>query len=136
MSNFDTPHGRLERTLDHALSRTFRPPQIPRDFRRRLEAARSRAEQTDLSELRLRLESEQRSDLATLEARYVRLRRRTLGIMIAAAFATGALAEVAMPWLQRHVGASAPLIPTSVGAALGLAIAYASWRVHARHGAA
>lgn len=135
MSNFETPRGKLERALDHALGRTFRPPHIPRDFRRRVEAARSRTEETDLSELRLRLESERRSDLATLEAHYVRLRRRTLGVMIAAAFATGALVALAMPWLQNHVGSAAPLIPTSVGAAAGLAIAYMSWRAHARGGA-
>lgn len=132
MSEFDTPDGKLQRELDRALGRTFRPPRLSPDFRRRLEAACSRAGETDLSELRLRLESEQRSNLATLETHYVRLRRRTLGTLIGAAFAAGAAATLALPWLQRQVGAEAPLILTSVGAALGLVIAFISWHAHTR----
>jgi hypothetical protein len=132
MSDRETPDGKLEGALDRALARTFRPPRLPQDFRRRLEAARSRDEKTDLSQLRLRLQNERRAHLARLEARYVRLRQRTLGIMIVAAFATGGAAALAMPWLQKHVGAAAPLIPTSLGAGLGLAIALVAWRVHAR----
>jgi hypothetical protein len=131
MSDLETPAGKLEGALDRALARTFRAPRVPQDFRRRLEAARSRGE-SDLSQLRLRLQSERRAHLARLEARYVRLRQRTLGIMIVAAFATGGAAALAMPWLQKHVGAAAPLIPTSLGAGLGLAIALVAWRVHAR----
>ncbi len=135
MSDCKTPDGRLESSLDRALAQTFHPPDVPHDFRRRLEAARARDGNTDLSQLRLRLENERRASLARLEARYVRLRQRTLGIMIVAAFATGAAAALAMPWLQKHVGAAAPLIPTSLGATLGLAIAFFAWRAHVRGGA-
>lgn len=132
MTESETPHGSLERALDRALGRTLQPPQLSRDFRRRLDAALSRAGETDLSELRSRLDSERRADLARLQSQYVRLKRRTLGTMIGAAFAAGATVTMAMPWLQRHLGAEAPLALASAGAAVGLAIAFLSWRAHAR----
>jgi hypothetical protein len=132
MSEFEAPDGKLQRELDRALGRTLRPPPLPQDFRRRFHAALSRAGDTDLSQLRSRLESERRAQLASLEARYVRLRRRTLGTMIGAAFAAGAAIALTLPWLERHFGADAPLVLTSVGAAMGLAIALLSWRAHAR----
>lgn len=132
MSEFENPDARLERLLDRALSRSLPPPQLPGDFRRRLHAAMSRAAETDLAELRSRLEREQREHLATLQTRYVSLRRRTLAAMIGAAFAAGAAATVALPWLQRHVGAQAPLVLTSAAAAASLTIAYLAWRAHNR----
>lgn len=135
MTEFQTPHGRLERALDRALTRTLQPPQLSRDFRRRLDAALSRAGEADLSELRARLESERRADLARLESQYVRLTRRTLGTLIGAGFAAGAAATVMLPWLQQHLGAEAPLVLKSVGVAAGLTIAFLSWRARARDGA-
>ena len=132
MTEFDTPGGNLERVLDRALGRTLPPPQIPKDFRRRLDAALARTGERDLAELRSRFESERHAQLANLEAQYVRLRRRTLGTMIGAAFAAGAAVALALPWLQRHVGAKAPLVLTLAGAAVGLAIAFLAWRAHAR----
>jgi len=134
VSEFESPHDRLDRALDRALSRTLQPPQVSRDFRRCLHAALSRAGEADLSQLRSRLESERRAHLARLEAHYLRLRRRTLGAMIGAAFAAGAAATLALPWLQRHVGAEAPLVLTSAGAAVSLAIAFLSWSAQSRSG--
>lgn len=52
--------------------------------------------------------------------------------MIGAAFAACAAATVALPWLQRRVGAQAPLVLTSAGAAASLAIAFLAWRAHNR----
>jgi len=121
-----------ERELDRALGRTLQPPPLPKDFRPRLQAALSRAGDTELSALRSRLESERRAQLASLESRYVRLQRKTLGTMVGAAFAAGAAAALALPWLERHFGVDAPLVLTSAGAAVGLAIALLSWRAHAR----
>ena len=132
MTEFETPDGSLERVLDRALGRALQPPRVSSDFRRRLEAARSRAGETDLSELRSRLEGERRAQLADLESRYVRLRRKTLGTLIGAAFATGTALALALPWLERHFGADAPLVLASGGAAVGLAIAFLAWHTHAR----
>ncbi|HEV2441940.1 MAG TPA: hypothetical protein VGT07_05430 [Steroidobacteraceae bacterium] len=135
MSEFESPGGGFERALDRALSRTLQPPRVSRDFRRCLHAALSRAGEADLSQLRSRLESERQAHLATLEAHYVRLRRWTLAAMIGAAFAAGAAATVALPWLERHVAEQAPLVLTSAGAAVSLAIAFLSWRAYSRGGA-
>ncbi|HJS91627.1 MAG TPA: hypothetical protein VJ738_16795 [Steroidobacteraceae bacterium] len=132
MSEFDIPDGGLERVLDRALGRALQPPRVSADFRRRLQAALSRAGETDLSELRSRLEGERRAQLADLESRYVRLRRKTLGALIGAAFATGTALALTLPWLERHFGADTPLVLTSGGAAAGLAIAFLAWRAHAR----
>lgn len=132
MTEFESPDSTRERALDRALRRTLQPPQISRDFRRCLDAALSRAGEMDLAKLRSRLESERREHLARLEAHYVRLRRRTLGVIIGAAFAAGAAATLALPWLQRHVGEDAPLVLTSAGAVVSLAIAFLSWRAHNR----
>lgn len=132
MTEFESPDGTLERALDRALRRTLQPPRVSRDFRRCLDAALSRAGEMDLPELRSRLESERREHLARLEAHYVRLTCRTLGVIIGAAFAAGAAATLALPWLQRHVGEDAPLALTSAGAVVSLAIAFLSWRAHSR----
>jgi hypothetical protein len=99
----------FQRELGHSPAELRRRLQLSRHFRQRLDAALSRAGETDLSELRARVESERRADLARLDSQYVRVKRRALGTMIGAAFAAGA--------------------------AVGLGIAFLSWHAHARHGA-
>jgi hypothetical protein len=128
----ESADGKLERALDRALGRTCQRPPVPKDFRRRFEAALVRAGEPDLSALRSRLESEQRAQLARLESRYLRLRHRTLGTLTGAAFAAGAAATLALPWMERHLGAGGPRVLTAVAGAVGLAIAFLSWRAHAR----
>jgi hypothetical protein len=132
VNEFESADGPLERALDRALARTCERPQVPKDFRRRLEAARARAGEGDLAALRSRLESEQHAQLARLESRYVRLRHRTLGTLIGTAFAAGALATLALPWMERYLGADGPRVLTVVGGAAGLAMAFLSWRAQAR----
>lgn len=130
MSNLETSDDKLDRALDRALARTLPPPQVPPAFRRRLDAALHRAWETDLSELRSRLESERRTQLTQLESRYIRLRRQNLAILIATAFSAGATITAALPWLQRHFGANAlPLLAWS-GATAAAAIAFQCWRAH------
>jgi hypothetical protein len=117
----------LGRALDAALERTLRPPQPGEAFRRSVRTAVARAKQTDLSQLRAALESERRASLAALEADYVRVKRRTLGTLIGAAFGAGAAVALALPWLQSRFGADTPLVLASAGAVVGLAIAFGSW---------
>ncbi|HXN11344.1 MAG TPA: hypothetical protein VN859_08880, partial [Steroidobacteraceae bacterium] len=62
-----------------------------------------------------------------LESGYLRLRRRTLATLVGGAFAAGAGVAVALPWLRASFGPNADLILVSLGAAIGLAIAAASW---------
>ncbi|HTT01456.1 MAG TPA: hypothetical protein VMG11_05145 [Steroidobacteraceae bacterium] len=117
----------LERAIDAALTRAIERPQLPAQFRSHLEAALVRAADTKLSDQRTQLEREQRERLAEFETSYVRIRRATLGTMIGGAFAAGAVATFALPWLKASVGSGAPLVLASAGAALGLGIGVASW---------
>lgn len=135
MNEFESANDPLARALDQALGRSCEPPRPPKEFRRRLEAALARTGEADLAELRARLESEQRARLAHLESRYVRLTQRTLGTLIGAAFAAGAAATLALPWMERHLGADAPRVLTAAGGTAGLAIALLSWRAHTRSAA-
>jgi hypothetical protein len=114
----------LDRTLDEALGRALSAPELPQAFRTRLNAGLSRTSETDLLSLRERLESERRQQLEDLEANYVRVRRGTLGTLVGVAFAAGAAATIAMPWLREHLGAYAPLAITWAAVALGLGMVF------------
>lgn len=114
----------LDGALDEALGRVLSTPQVPQAFRTRLHAALARTAETDLPSLRERLESERRQQLEQLEADYVRVRRSTLGTFVGVAFAAGAAATIAMPWLRAHFGAYTPLAIAWAVAALGLGIVF------------
>ncbi len=117
--------GKLERALDGALGRALRAPNVPETFHCRLNAGLARAaDSADLSTLRKRLESERREQLGTLEANYIRVRRSALGTLIGVAFAAGAAAAIALPWLRAHLGAHTPQALAWGGIALGLGIAF------------
>jgi len=47
--------------------------------------------------------------------------------MIGGAFAAGAAAAVALPWVTANLGPVAPLVIASGGAAVGIGIGLASW---------
>ena len=96
--------------LDSALRRALPAPPLPRDFRARLEAARSAAEFSD------------RDARAELKNEFVRVRRGTLGTLLGAAFAAGAAAAIAMPWLRAHLGSNVHVAITWAGVAVGLGI--------------
>ncbi len=127
MSESDRIDDVLGRALDAALARALRPPEPDEAFRRSVRAAIVRAGQTDLAPLRIALERESREHLAALDADYIRVRRRMLGVLIGAAFAAGAAVTLALPWLESRLGADTPLVLAASGAALGLAIAVGSW---------
>jgi len=117
----------LQRALDQALSRVLSPPAVPGDLRKRVLAAVLRGGDDAIAQARVRLEREARAQLSELEQGYMRLRRRTLGILIGAAFATGAAVAWLMPYLSARFGPNAPLVLAAGGAALGLSIAAGTW---------
>jgi hypothetical protein len=117
----------LERAVEVQLARTLAPPEVPAHFRTKLQAALVRAGDSSLSDARSRLELERRERLAELDQNYVRVRRRTLGVMIGGAFAAGAAAVVILPWVTAHLGSIAPLVIASTGAAIGIWIGVTSW---------
>jgi hypothetical protein len=114
--------------LDRALARALRPPALPADFHDRLlRALACAAAAPSTDEAQTRLERERCAQLTALESGYLRLRRRTLATLVGALFAAGAGVAVALPWMRVRFGPNADLILASVGAAIGLAIAAASW---------
>lgn len=133
MSSPMPPDDPMERALDSALSRALQPPATPPQLRERLRAAMAQAAATSLPEVRLRLEREHRQQLDALTQQYVRVRRRTLSTMVGGAFAAGAAAAVALPWLTANVGPIAPLLVASAGALTGIGIIGIScWRAWRR----
>ncbi|HTW38691.1 MAG TPA: hypothetical protein VMD49_08985 [Steroidobacteraceae bacterium] len=111
------------RALDAALAAVLRAPELPPDFDRRLAAALRAAPAEEWSHAaRAALEREHEERLAELQAGYVRLRRRTLGTWIGAAFAAGAAAALAMPWLQSLFGANVLYIIAGAGSVIGLVL--------------
>lgn len=118
----------LDRALDAALAQALGPPRLPQRFRAELHAARQRLEHTDVAQVRVRLQDEHREQLATLRADFVRIRRTTLGTLLGAAFAAGAVTVVAMPWLRAHFGPVAPVLIAWGGVALGLLLGAAALR--------
>ncbi len=120
MDGPDTPE---MRALDAALVAALEPPVPPPGFEQRLAAALRAEPGTELRRAeREAAEREHAARLAELDAGYVRLRRQTLGTLIGAAFATGAALTLAMPLLQRALGANLPYALAGGGAVLGLAL--------------
>jgi len=118
----------LDRALDAALEQALRPPGLPQRFRAELGAARRRLEHLDVAQVRARLQIEHHEQLATLQADFVRIRRTTLGTLLGAAFAAGAGAVIAMPWLRSHFGPLAPVLIAWGGVALGVLLGVAALR--------
>jgi hypothetical protein len=112
----------LERALDAALTQLLVAPGPSSAFRERLRAAIARSDATDIGAQRAQLERELRAQMVELNSGYVRLQRRTLAAILGGAFAAGAAAMVALPWLQSQFGAGSVIAVPVVGAVVGLAI--------------
>jgi hypothetical protein len=130
MNGSDTSDTPEMRALDAALATALEPPVLPAGFEQRLAAA-LQADPHPVWDRAAReaLEREYLDRLAELDAGYVRLRRRTLGTLIGAAFAAGAALTIAMPLLQRALGTNLPYVLAGGGALIGLALVAASLRV-------
>jgi hypothetical protein len=115
------------RALDAALASALRPPALPVGFGERLAAALEAEPRGDWSRsAREALERERLERLADLDSGYLRLRRRTLGTLIGAAFAAGAGLALGMPWLHHALGERLPYVLAGGGALIGLALVAAS----------
>jgi len=117
----------LERALDAALARAFVAPELPPAFREQLRAAIARGASADVRTLRAAAEREHATQLADLHSGYVRLRQRTLGTLIGAAFATGLLINFALPWVKAHYGSTGVYALPAIGVAVGLALSLRAW---------
>lgn len=117
----------LEQALDAALARALVAPELPAAFRAQLRAAVVRSTPADLARLRAAAEREHAARLAELHSGYVRLRQRTLGTLIGAAFAAGLLVNFALPWIKAHYGSNGVYALPAIGVAIGLALSLRAW---------
>ncbi|HMI36426.1 MAG TPA: hypothetical protein VK505_02270 [Steroidobacteraceae bacterium] len=129
MNSVDEPNtgDALERALDRALERHLVAPALPAGFRQQLQAAIIRSAQRDPAVLAAALEREHAAQLAQLQSDYVRLRQRTLGTLIGAAFAAGLLINFALPWISTHFGSNGVVALPAIGVAVGLALSARVW---------
>ena len=117
----------LERALDRALTRQLVAPALPAGFRQQLQAAIIRSPVQDSAGMAAALEREHQAQLAELQSQYVRLRQRTLGTLIGAAFAAGLLINFALPWISAHYGPNGVFALPAIGVAVGLALSARVW---------
>lgn len=113
-------------SLDRALRQALAPPALPAGFHDRLQAAWVRQAADDLARQRRALEAEHARGLETLQRGYVRLKRDTLALVLAAAFTAGAVATWAVPWLRETRGIDLstllPLLAVAIGMAAGAGV--------------
>jgi hypothetical protein len=121
------PDDALEQALDAALARALVAPELPAAFRAQLRAAVARSTPADLSRLRAVAEREHAAQLADLHNGYVRLRQRTLGTLIGAAFAAGLLINFALPWIMANYGSTGVQLLPAIGVAIGLGLSLRAW---------
>lgn len=117
----------MAQALDQALVRSLPPPPVPPHFRARLLAAIARAPRVDAQFSRAALEAEHDQQLRALKSGYIRVQRRTLGMLVGAAFATGVIVTLAMPWIRANYGENAVFAVPLVGALVGVGIGAFSW---------
>jgi hypothetical protein len=117
----------LERALDRALQRHLVAPALPAGFRQQLQAAMIRSAGQNQASLSAALEREHEARLAQLQSDYVRLRQRTLGTLIGAAFAAGLLINFALPWITAHFGQDGLFALPAIGVLAGLALSARVW---------
>ena len=117
----------LEHALDRALQRQLVAPALPAGFRQRLQAAMSGSAEQNQATLSAALEREHAARLAELRNDYVRLRQRTLGTLIGAAFAAGLLINFALPWISAHFGHNGVFALPAIGVAVGLGLSARVW---------
>ena len=117
----------LEQALDAALARALVAPELPMAFREQLRAAVARSVGADVEKLRAAAEREHAAQLADLHNGYVRLRQRTLGTLIGAAFAAGLLINFTLPWIKTHFGSTGVYALPAIGVAIGLGLSLRAW---------
>ena len=112
-----------EDTLDRALATCLVAPDLPERFRSRVVAAVLTEQLESLAVRREQLEVEHARELAQLQRSHIVLKRNTLMLVAAWAFAAGTCVQIALPWLHSHFElnsvTTAPLLALLIGLATG-----------------
>ena len=121
-----------EHALDLALARSLTPPPLPEGFRWKLMAAMQQQALDDMARRRAALEAEHLRLQQDMQQGYVRVRRDTLALGVGLAFAAGAVATVALPWLQARTGLDAATLMPTLATLVGAATAVGVWWLRLR----
>jgi hypothetical protein len=112
--------------VDDALDRTLIAPALPDGFRARVLTAVLCESLRQVEDRRQVLEREHAQALQQLRHGHLLSQRHTLALITASAFAAGACANLALPWLQGNLGLDSavaiPLIALLIGAATGASV--------------
>lgn len=127
MNREDDPTDDFDRRLDQALVHALAPPPLPTGFHARLHDAVVAEMAGELARQRRQLEEEHHRELAALRSGYVRLRRETLAVVLAAAFTGGVVVTWAAPWLRAWLGVDLSLLMPLVAVSLGMAVGAGVW---------
>ena len=117
-----------DRALDLALRHALRAPKVPDGFRARVMLAVLQESVRDLEARKRALDLEHAQARQRLHRSYVQMSRDTLVLIVVVAFAAGALANLALPWLQSAMAidpaVSAPMLALVFGLCAGASV----WR--------
>jgi hypothetical protein len=112
--------------LDRALATCIVAPNLPAGFRSHVMAVVLAEQLQDFAVRRRQLEAEHAQELARLRKVHVLLKRDTLAMVTACAFAAGACAQMALPWLHSRFdfdsAMTAPLLALLIGLATGASV--------------
>jgi hypothetical protein len=115
-----------EDSLDRALAACIVAPALPDAFRSNIVAAVLTGQLQSFAVRRQQLEVEHAQELLRLRKGHILLKRDTLVLVAACAFAAGACAQVALPWLHTHfdldIAVFAPLLALLIGLAAGASV--------------
>lgn len=132
MNSTDRDPLRDEAALDQALQQALAPPALPEGFRWGLMAAMQQETLADIAHRRAALQAEHQRLQQQMQRGYVRVRRDTLALGAAVAFAGGALATWALPWLQARTGLDAATLMPSLALAVGITTTLGVWWIKLR----
>jgi hypothetical protein len=127
MMNMNTePTESQMRALDKSLQHAYSPPVVPQRFRAALMEKVLREQMALVESRKDELEHEYAQAIAQLRRSHVRMKRDTLALIIGVAFAAGACADVALPWIQSLLGADGaaamPLLALLIGVVSGASV--------------
>jgi hypothetical protein len=116
-----------EETLDRALATCIVAPALPDAFRSRVVAAVLTEQLQSFSQRSQQLEADQAQELERLRRGHILLKRDTLILVTACAFAAGICAQMVLPWLHSRFELDSALTAPLVAMLIGLAAGYSVW---------
>lgn len=118
--------------LDLGLQSVLCPPELPVGFRSRLMDIVMQQSIQDVQAQKRAFELEYAQGQERLRRGYLRMQQSTLTFIVIAAFALGAVAHIALPWLQEAVGIDMSASVAMLALAIGLLVNRGDWLDHVK----